>query len=344
MSGTTQALAAGSAEVKAAIGRGRYADQAVTVVGYGNMGRQFVQALRRLGVDTIRVCSRSGERMTRELSGVEGVECIAGGFERLSAISPRELAIIATPTLTLLAATRHLAEIGCRRLLIEKPVSLYSPEIDALATDLEARGIEAACAYNRVAYASLVELRAHAARDGGVRSCVYTMTEMVNANWPERFPAEELARWGIANSEHVMSLAHALIGLPAQWQARQLGQEIPWHPTGSIFVGSGVSEDGVPFAWHADWGSKGRWSVEAFTAQAVYRLCPLEQLARKPVATGEWEPVAVDAFAPDLKAGLVEEVAAMLSSEVRELVPPMPLARAASLTRFAEDVFGYSHE
>ena len=36
---------------------------AVTVVGYGYMGREYVKAVRALGIRRIRVCSRSAEPM-----------------------------------------------------------------------------------------------------------------------------------------------------------------------------------------------------------------------------------------------------------------------------------------
>lgn len=329
-----------SAELAAAIAAADCSDDAVTVVGYGTIGKQYVNALRALRVRRIRVCSRSADPL-QELEGVDGVETIAGGMAHLEGRAlPGELGIIAAPTALLATAAERLVSLGFRRLLIEKPVSLWSSEIERLADALESEGVEAFCAYNRLAYPSLHEVRARVAREGGLTSCTYAFTEMIKPDWPARFPAEELARWGVANSLHVMSMAHGLIGLPETWHGHRSGS-LPWHPTGAVFVGSGLSERGIPFAYHADWGSTGRWSVEAHTPVSSYRLCPLEQVFRRTSATGEWVVVPVTTFAPQVKAGIAEQVAALLKGELKGLVPLMPLRTAAALTRYGEAVCGY---
>ena len=330
-----------SAQLASTIASQRLASCAVTVIGYGVMGRHYVAALRALGVSTIRVCSRSPQPL-EALRNSPDVQILAGGFEALDVRSqPEELAIIAAPTHLLGKVARHLAALGFRRLLIEKPVSLWARDIEQLAEALERQGVTAVCAYNRVAYPACVEVAARAAEEGGISSCTYSFTEMIKPDWPQRFPKEELARWGIANSLHVISMAHGLIGAPLRWSCTRTGS-IAWHPTGAVFVGSGVSEREIPFAYHADWGSKSRWSVELHTRTASYRLCPLENVFRKAVATGEWEDVPVASFSSEIKAGILEEVAAMLSEDVRAVIPLASLRQAAALTRYAEDVFGYA--
>lgn len=332
-----------AAELAAAVGRVAGGACAATVVGCGLMGKQYVAALRALGVRRIRVSSRSAGPL-EELRGADrAVEVIAGGVEHL-ACRPQEgeLGIIATPTALLAGAAERLASLGFRRLLIEKPVSLWSRRIEALADALERQGVEAVCAYNRVAYPSFHEARARARQEGGITSCHYTFTEMIRPDWPERFPAEELARWGVANSLHVIGMAHGLIGMPSAWTGHR-ARGLPWHPTGAVFVGSGVSVHGIPFSYHADWGSTGRWSVECHTAISSYRLCPLERLVRRTSALGEWEEIPLAAAAPAVKPGIIEQVAAMLSAEVRPHLPLVSLREAAGLARLGESIFGYAN-
>jgi predicted dehydrogenase len=329
-----------SAELATAIKETDFSGCAATVIGYGYMGRQYVKALQILGVPRVRVCSRS-EQPLLELSGTGDITTVSGGYLKLNARpSPGELGIVATPVTDLAPAARHLAECGFRKLLIEKPVSLWSEGIQGLATTLEKQGVEAACAYNRMAYPSFVEARARSKQEGGITSCTYTFTEWVDQIRPDRFTAEEQTRWGIANSLHVMSMAHGLIGLPESWSSHRSGS-IGWHPAGSVFVGSGLSRDGIPFAWHADWGSKGRWSVEVHTSLRSYRMCPLEKLFAKSTATGEWEEVALVFCAPEVKAGILEQVAAMLSQDIRQIVPLLSLEQAVELTEYGEGIFGY---
>lgn len=331
---------ASSAELAEAIKAVDFSRCAVTIIGYGNMGRQHLKALLRLGVRRIRVCSLSAHPL-EELDGLSGVETVAGGVEKLQCEpAPDELGVVATPTAMLAAAAELLASLGFRRLLVEKPVSLWSSDIVRLARLLEHQGVEAVCGYNRVAYPSFHEVRSRVSAEGGATSCAYTFTEMVKEDWAQRFSSETLARWGIANSIHVIAMAHGLIGLPNSWSGYRSGS-LPWHPTGAAFTGSGISGQGIPFACHADWGSTGRWSVEIHTPASSYRLCPLEQVFRRASQSGEWEELSVTAFAPQVKAGVLEQVAATLNSDIHRLIPLVSLQGAAALTAYAEDLFGY---
>ena len=89
-----------SEELASAIRSEDYARAAATVVGYGNMGRQFVAALQDLGVTRIHVCSRFRTPPPAELSGVPGVVIAVGGVEALKrSPAPGELGIVATPEL-----------------------------------------------------------------------------------------------------------------------------------------------------------------------------------------------------------------------------------------------------
>lgn len=329
-----------SAELAAALAALDSRCCAATLIGVGMMGTQYVHALRALGVPRVRLVALSEESLApyRE---APGVEVAWGGFEQLACRpAPEEVAIVATPAALLVPAVERLLALGFRRVLVEKPVSLWSRAIDQLAEQAQAQGAEIHCAFNRVAYPSFHETKARTAQEGGITSCAYTFTEMIKPDWPQRFPAEELARWGIANSLHVMSMAHGLIGWPATWQGHRTGA-LPWHPSGAVFVGSGVSERGIPFAYHADWGSTGRWSVEVHTSVASYRLCPLEKVFRRAAALADWIEIPVAAFAPQVKAGVTEQVAALLHEELRALVPLVPLRAASLLTRYGEDVCGY---
>jgi predicted dehydrogenase len=317
-----------------------YSGVAATVVGYGFMGKHYVKALRALGVGRIRVCSPSIESSS-ELRDTPGVSVVDGGYARLQENpAPQELAIIATPTASLVDATRHLLNCGFKKFLIEKPVSLRSGEIETLASAVDAQGADAACAYNRLAYPSFHEARFRAAEDGGITSCTYTFTEFVHRIGPDRFKLDDLRWWGVANSLHVLSMAHGLIGPPLDWKGFRSGA-ISWHPSGATFAGAGISSREIPFSYHADWGSTGRWCVELYTHKSSYRLQPLENLFKQSVPAGEWEPVPLQAADPDAKSGIVEEVAAMLMTPSERPVSLPSLRECVGLTQYAEQVFGY---
>ena len=325
-----------AAHVAQAIEQEDFSERSVTLVGCGTMGRQYLKAFEALGVGNVRVCSRSAPAD----AGCAVIH--PGGFEVLD-IEARsgEIGVIATPMTLIPEAARKLVALGFRRLLVEKPVALESDTIATLAEELRGAGVEARVAYNRMSYPSLLEAAALAAEEGGITSCAYTFTEMFRPEWLDRFAAVELGRWGIANSLHVIGMAHRLIGLPRKWQGFRSGR-LEWHSAGSVFTGAGVSVDRVPFSYHADWTSVSRWGIELHTAHSAYRLCPLEKLSRKNSALDDWHDVPVRAFDRNVKAGVAEQVAAMLDGASAALLSPPTLEEAAELTRYAEAVFGYA--
>ncbi len=313
----------------------RLAGTPILVVGAGPMGKAYVNALSALGADNIHVCARS----TQNASSFE--KYTANGYLSLNRRpNANEIAIIATPVMELIPCAKHLIALGYKRILCEKPVSLWSREIEALATLVETSGVDFACAFNRIAYPSFAEARSRIRADGGATSAFYTFTELTERLNLQNYAPDVQRRWGVANSLHVMSLAHGVIGLPRTWNAERRGG-LSWHPSGSVFVGSGVSDENTAFSFQADWGSAGRWSVEIYTRRAAYRLCPLERLQMKTQSLGEWQDVPVAAFSSDLKPGLAEQVAAFADPSVRKILPLMSLKDAAQLTKFGESVFGY---
>lgn len=324
------------------ISRTDFSNCEATVIGYGNMGREFVKALQVLKIRKICVCSLSRELLL-PLQDFGNITAVAGGYKRLKRKpAQNELAIIAIPIADLIPAAQHLRELDYRNFLIEKPISLWGKEIRKFCKIFADANITAVSGYNRAAYPSLLELKHLAEGDGGITSCTYAFTEFTNRIDPKAYTKEEARRWGIANSLHVMSMAHSLIGMPKDWNShRGADSAVSWHPAGSVFVGSGISDRGIAFAYHADWGSTGRWSVEVHTKAASYRLCPLEQLSVRYSFKEGWKDIPVTSLAPDVKAGFVEQVASLLNKEIGREIPLIALEEACRLTEFAEDVFGY---
>ena len=307
-----------STELADAISTADFSGRTASIVGYGNMGKQYAG-----------------------LSGCERTSITDKGFELLEwQPGPDELVIIALPIEKLKPAALHLAALGYRNMLIEKPVSLRSVEISNLAEELTRYGVNAVCAYNRMAYPSLCEVRARVAEEGGATSCTYGLTEILQPDWPNRFSSDVLARWGIANSLHVISMVYGLTGMPENYECHQ-GGGLDWHRSGSVFVGTGNTDMGVPFSYHADWEAPDRWWIEVYTRASAYRLCPLESLYRRTSPTGDWTGVEISTFDQNVKAGILEQVAAMLDPGVGEKLTLSSLSTAAALTRYAENVFGY---
>jgi len=335
-----ESVVTSSSEFAALLKKKDFSGSSVLVVGHGNMGKAYVKAFQVLGVQNILVCSRS-EKSIESLKG-SGIRTIYGGHIKIKERpGPNDMAVVATSTDNMGEAIRHLMEVGYKKILCEKPVSFWSSEISNLAEEALRNNVDIVCAFNRLAFSSFLEARYLTKLDGGITSCRYDFTELTDRIDFRRYTSNERTRWGVANSLHVFSMAHGLIGLPKNWSSRRSG-ETPWHPTGSIFVGEGVTKSGVLFVHRADWTSKGRWLVEVQTSKAIYQMSPLEKLSRKKDPLGEWEEVALSTYSKETKSGLLEQVAAMLDDEVRQQVPFFDLQTTSELTRFGEEVFGYA--
>jgi len=136
-------------------------------------------------------------------------------------------------------------------------------------------------------------------------------------------------------------MALELIGMPREIFPHQYSQ-LEWHPTGSIFVGTGITERDIPFSYHADWGSGGRWGIEVNTAENSYQLIPLEDLFACPRDTGTWKKINFKKSFPEIKQGIAEEVAVMLegSKKYHNMLPD--LEKTSKYNKLAENIFGYS--
>ena len=131
-----------------------------------------------------------------------------------------------------------------------------------------------------------------------------------------------------------------LIGFPKEFLFYKSGK-LEWHPTGSIFVGSGLSENNIPFSYHADWGSSGRWGIEIMTKENAYRLISLEELFVCRKNSFEWEKIHFDISYPKAKHGVCEEIAIMLYPKLEEKIPLVTLEKAAKFNQMAEKILGY---
>lgn len=317
-----------------------YSKKRVIIIGAGWMAEQYCKALQTMGIRSVTVVSRK-EDSARQCCEKYGYQPRYGGYKDvLPTLNGADLIIIATPVHELRPAADYAVGLGYKNILVEKPASLYSRELFDWAEKTDDRIARIRIAYNRLVYPNFLMLKELVQSEGGITSCRYTFTELVhtinfNNNQPDVYQ-----RWGIANSLHVISMAHDLIGIPKELNAIQSGH-LDWHSAGDRFVGSGITELGIPFSYHADWDSAGRWGIEIMTRQNAYRLIPLEQLYRCKKGSFNFELIEATSAFPDLKQGIAEEVAVMLTQELESKISLVTLIEAAKYTEISENIFGY---
>ncbi len=316
----------------------KYPDKSVLIIGSGFMAKQYCYALTKMDVKDVTIISKSKEKVIA-LAKEFGFKAIFGGYENhLVNTLPKDLLIITTPINLLLSSAIKAIEYGQKNILIEKPGSLNHHELQKIEKKYKAR---IRIAYNRLVYPNYYKLKKIVEDEGGITSCKYTLTERVDSIKFDKDIKEVYQKWGIANSLHVISMVHELIGMPKEFEAKQYGR-LDWHTSGSIFVGNGITEKDIPFSYHGDWESAGRWGIEIMTRKAAYRLIPLEKLFRCKRGSFEWEEVTFDIVYPDVKQGISEEIALMFNQcDSKELDLPSP-KKAALFNILAEEIFGYT--
>ena len=311
-------------------------NKSILLIGGGELSKQYIKALLKLNISDITVVTKTGNQI-REFCDSNKINLLTNGFERnLVSCGVKDLVIVATPIPLLIPATDLAIKVGNKNILIEKPGSLYHKQLSSLKPNTAKIRI----AYNRIVYPNFYKLKTLIEKEGGITSCRFTFTEWLNRIDFTKYQKDEYKFWGISNSLHVISMAMELIGMPKKLSTNRSGF-LKWHESGSIFVGSGISEKNIPFSYHADWGSGGRWGIEIFTKENLYQLISLEELYVTPKYSVERFQVPLKASFSNIKPGLAEEIALMLQPSIEKKIPLITPCRAVAYNKLAEKIFGY---
>ncbi len=320
---------------------GEFSDCRCLVVGAGEMGQAHVAALKGLGV--AQVAAFAPSRRNAAAITALGAEFFSGDFgEALEAFSPTH-GLIAAPVEQLAGTAEEMIGRGIRSLLIEKPAALSSAEGEKLLDLARETQTDIVVGYNRRYYGP-VEKALAMIRDSGeaVSSVVFEFTEWSHViagltNQSKRTKA----RWLLANSMHVIDSAFLPVGLPDVEKSRFVVQgQLDWHPSGSAFAGSGVTQTGVPFSYCANWDAPGRWGFEWLTASTRYIFRPMEKLHVTRRGSVAIEEIALDDDLDErFKPGLFRQNAAWLRGQADGR--RCDLSEAVDLIRLAGHIGGY---
>ena len=315
-----------------------FSEKSILIIGGGNMAKQFALALNELKIKNVEIISNS-EAKVKKIYNEFGFKYHLGGFEKcLPYISKKDLCIIAVPIHLLIKAALMAIECGQKNILIEKPGSLYKSELEKLSKQ---KDVKIRVGYQRVLYPNLLKLKNLIKEEDGATSCKFCFTELVDKINFSAHSNDVFRYWGISNSLHPISMAMELIGFPKQISSYRSGK-LDWHESGAVFVGSGISEFDIPFSYHADWLSNGRWGVEIMTKKNAYRILPLEELYACPISSFEWKKIDFDVSFTDVKPGIAEEIAIMLYNEKNLNDGMITVEKAIKFNEIAEEIFGYN--
>lgn len=267
----------------------------IWLVGTGLMGIEYAKVLQALNVDYIAV--GRGEESAVKFETETNHVVIRGGLKQFLKGKPQipTAAIVAVGIESLTETCVDLLQYGVKNILQEKPGIGWLSEIKVLVSEAVVAKANVVLAYNRRFYSSVLKLEELLREDGGVSSFNFEFTEWSHTIAPLKKTKVEHNTWFMGNSSHVIDTAFFLGGFPTTISAFHAGEnKQSWHPSGSIYVGAGISENGALFSYQANWNAPGRWAVEMLTEKHRFYLKPMETLQVQDLESVVINPVKID--------------------------------------------------
>ncbi len=313
----------------------------VLLIGAGFMASEYLKVLKHLNCD-VTVVSRSEGKINLLKKDFPNYAYYTEGLDDyLSKVSELpEFAINTVNVCNLKDVSLALLKAGVKNLLIEKPGDLSINGLKELNNYAVNISSNVYIAYNRRFYSSISELKKQIVIDDGITNCHFEFTEWIHTIDTSIYDKETLRKWIVSNSSHVIDTVFYLIGFPKNLNSTISGSnEIDWHPSGSVFTGSGVSENKIPFTYNTDWSSAGRWSIEIFTKKRRFYLKPMEKLfEQKKGSINISEILLDDKLDIAYKPGLLVQTQAFLNSDFFDLVSIDEQIKAIGIY---EEIAGY---
>ena len=270
----------------------------VLVIGTGLISIEYAKVLTSLNI-SFTVVGRGVEGCNK-FKELTGKNSISGGLQKFLKQNKLEFshAINAVGVSELYETTKLILNYGINNILVEKPGALHQKQISELNQLALKYNSSLFIAYNRRFFASTLEAKKIIKKDGGLKSFNFEFTEWAHEIKKLNKPKEVLNYWFLSNSSHVVDLAFFIGGLPKNIISFHAGK-LDWHPSASIFHGSGVTENNSLFSYNANWASPGRWSLEFLTKNSRLIFKPMEKLKIQKIGSVEINEVDLD-YSKDL--------------------------------------------
>ena len=278
----------------------------IWLIGPGNIGRDYIKVLKEFDLD-ITVIGRSKKEDFPLTVYDKGIE----SYLKFRLPNIPKHSIVAVNESELYNTTKILLEIGVKNILVEKPGSLSIKELTSLNDVANEKNSNVYIGYNRRFYKSVQKCR-DLIKNSKPLNVNFEFTEWTHNIDLNHYTKSELERFFLCNSSHVVDLVFHLFGEPKSLNSYTSGG-LDWHPSSSVFNGSGKTIDDVLFSYNANWSSAGRWGVEINLTDYKLILKPLEKLFIQEKGSLDVEEIKID---NDLyKPGLYGEVEAFLSGD-----------------------------
>lgn len=288
----------------------------VLLIGPGNIGLDYIKVLKTLDVD-IDVVGRS-EKSSKEFSKKSRWFVHSEGIESYinKNIKPPKYAIVAVNENQLSDVTISLINYGVKNILLEKPGALNYSDLLNIKNTSVLNSCNVYLGYNRRFYESVKKCREFLSKNTGPVNVHFEFTEWSHAIDFNHYTKGELEKFFLCNSSHVVDLVFHLFGLPEVLNSYTTGS-LDWHPSASIFSGSGKTKEDVLFTYNANWSSAGRWGIEISLTDYKLILKPLEKLFIQRKGSLDIEEIELNT--DSYKPGLYDEIKSFFKQSNRYL-------------------------
>lgn len=250
----------------------------ICLVGTGYMAVEYAKALTKLNrmFFVVGNTESSCEKFRKQF---DKIRVLSGGLEKCELLKIVTSIIIATPINLLENHVNIAIENNIKNILVEKPAGLNLNKLKEISKLAKEKNINIVVAYNRRFYASVIKAKEMIEQDGGVKYFRFDFSELVNRIDFSKFKGDVLSKWIISMSSHVIDTAFYLAGgVPdTMTSMHNDNNNIEWHRN-SMFIGNGVTTNGVPFNYCSNFIGLGRWGLEITTSKHILIFKPFETL------------------------------------------------------------------
>lgn len=293
-------------------------NKSVLLIGAGQMAIDYANVLKAMNVPVI-VIGR-GEESAKNFNMNTNLPIEIGGINKWleNNDDKSHYVIIAVTGTELGEVTRSILAHGFNNILLEKPGGVDYDDIKAVAEMAKSNKANVLIAYNRHYYSSTIKAKEIIEKDNGVTSFTFEFTEWSHKIENLKKDIRLMHGWLLHNSTHVIDMAFFLGGYPKKINCFTTGG-LKWHPKGTVFTGSGITENNVLFSYHSNWDAPGRWSVEILTSKHRLIFRPLEKLKIQKKGSIIIKEMKIDENLDiRFKPGLFREVEAFLNDDKRD--------------------------
>ncbi len=294
-------------------------NELIWIVGSGNMGIEYTRVLKAMGKNFFTI--GRGELSAKKYEQETGIPAQIGGIESYLLKKPQlpSCAIVCVGMESLHKTTIALMRYGVKKILVEKPSGVDANEVNDLYFKSIKFDSKVFVAYNRRFYSSVLKAKELIKKDGGVLSFNFDFTEMTKKIEKMKKAKVIKENWLFGNSTHVIDLAFFLCGSPSSIECNTVSR-LDWHPSASVFTGSGFTKNNIPFSYHSNWNSAGRWGLNIFTKSMKLIFQPLEKLQVQYKDSFESQFINVDdSIDENFKPGIYLMVNSFLTNEFLKL-------------------------